>query len=167
MKKFIIGCICVTVTVAAIAAFGIWYWLIRETPTLGAALSVPMEVQTGATFTLTITTTNSHNQPVTLDSIDIDDSFLAGFQVVTIVPEPGDTSHLQLLNQRSWVFDKAVAPGGTLSVTFTLKAIADGHFTGDVDVCNPAQDFKTFLADVLVMANKPDKADKPAVNSRP
>lgn len=106
--------------------------------------------------------TNSYDKPVTLDSVDVDDAFLAGFQVVTVVPEPSDTSHLSLGHQRTWAFGKVVPPKETLSVTFTLRAIAEGHFSGDVDVCNPSQDFKTVLADVVVTdkhANKTDAAN--------
>ncbi len=150
MKKIIIICLSAAAVIAAMLAALIWFWFIRELPTLDATLSAPSEVEMGSTLTLKITTTNSHNKPVTLDSIDIDDAFLKGFQVVKINPAPSGTTHIPFTQQRSWDFGKAVSPRGAFSVTFQLKAVADGHFSGDVDVCNPNQDFKTLLADVVV-----------------
>lgn len=45
---------------------------------------------------------------------------------------------------------KDVQPGESLAVTFRLKSIAGGRFSGDVDICNPNQDFTTLFADVVV-----------------
>ena len=115
-----------------------------------AALSIPPEVQLDAPVTLVITATNTHEKAVTLDSIDIEDSFLAGFQVVDIDPPPEETMHLPFVNQRSWTFSRMLAAGEACSVSFTLKPVVAGHFSGDVDVCNPNQDFTTLFADVVV-----------------
>ena len=40
-----------------------------------------------------------------------------------------------------------VQPGETRSVTFQLRPVAEGRYSGDVDVCNPNQDFQTLLVD--------------------
>lgn len=155
MKKVIIGCLGAVAAVVAIAAVITWFWFFRELPTLDANLSMASEVEPGANIIMTITATNSHRKSVTLDSIDIDDAFLSAFQVVTVDPEPSTTSHVPFAQQRSWSFGKEVPPGGKLAVSFTFRAIAEGHFSGDVDVCNPNQDFKTLLADVVVKQKLP------------
>lgn len=113
-----------------------------------------------STVTMVIAVTNVHSTPVTLDSIDIDDSFLAGFQIVSITPKPDDTTRVPILKQRSWEFGKPIPPGGSLSVIFTIKAVAEGRFSGDVDICNPNQDFKTLLADVIVKKQVPGNSSE-------
>jgi hypothetical protein len=67
-----------------------------------------------------------------------------------VKPEPDDTSDIPFLDQRSWAFGRSIAAGERLEVTFSLRPIEPGHFTGDVDVCNPNQDFSTVYADVVV-----------------
>ena len=150
MKKVVIGCLGAAVLfVVVVVVVGVvaWSFLFRELPVLDATISVPAQAALDSTVTLVVATTNAHKQAVMLDSIDIDDSFLTGFQVVSIDPQPTETAHMPLLNQRSWSFAK---PGGSFSVTFTLRAVVEGHFSGDVDICNPNQDFNTLLADVVV-----------------
>lgn len=150
MKKTLLACLGVTIILVFVVIAGLWFWLFRELPVLEASLSLPPEVHRDAEVTMAITVTNTHDQPITLDSVDIDDSFLHGFQVVAIDPEPTDTMHVPLADQRSWGFARPVSPGESLALTFRLKAVMEGHFSGDIDVCNPNQDFKTVLADVVV-----------------
>lgn len=149
MKRLIIGCLGATAFLVAVAGFALWFLLFRELPVLDTTLSLPSEVAMGSTVSMVITATNPHKVTVILDSVDMDDSFLAGFQVVNIVPEPTDTMHVPLINQRSWSFEKQVAPGESISVAFVLKPVMEGHFSGEVDVCNPNQDFTTVYADVI------------------
>jgi hypothetical protein len=153
MKKIILGCLGVVVLVIVVGAGLIWFWLFRELPMLDASLSLPNEAALDSTVTMVITATNTHETPITLDSIDIDDAFLSGFQVISIQPASTDTTHVPIANQRSWDFGTIVQPGGSISVAFQLRAVTQGHFSGDIDVCNPNQDFKTLLADVVVKKN--------------
>jgi len=148
MNKTVVGCLIAAALAVILPVLAIGIWLVREAPMLDASLSVPPQVALDSTAIMVVTTTNPHPKPVTLDSIDVDDSFLAGFQVVRIDPEPVDTMHI--FGQRSWTFDQSVAPGDSLEVRFELRAVQEGHFSGDVDVCNPGFDFMTVVADVVV-----------------
>lgn len=148
MKKIVFGCLGTALLILIALAGLIWFWLFRELPTLHATLSMPSEVELGSTLPMVITANNDHESPIILDSIDVDDSFLSGFQVVSIDPRPTGTMHI--FGQRSWDFGQSVMPGTAMVVRFELKAVQEGHFSGDVDVCNPSQDFETLLADVLV-----------------
>lgn len=150
MKKVVIGCLGALALAAAGGAFLVWFWLFRDLPVLEAALSLPLEAETDSTVTMVVTVTNVHKRAVTLDSIDIDNGFLEGFQVVSIEPRPTDTMRIPVIDQRSWEFGRAVAPGETVAVTFTMRAVAAGRYSGDIDVCNPNQDFKTLYADIIV-----------------
>lgn len=157
MKKVLVGCLGVALLLVVLVVAGLW-WLFRASPELEATLTLPFEAQVETPVALVITARNPHAKPVTLDSIDIDDAFLAGFQIISIEPEPGDTTELPFLEQRSWAFKKVVPPGESMTVTYTLRPVTEGRFTGSVDVCNPAQDFKSLFADIIV---------KPAVVAEP
>jgi|GEM_PF-1767834 len=157
MKKNVIGCLGGAVLFVVIFAVVVGVWLSLEFPVLNASLSVPTQASRDATIAMVITATNDHDKPITLDSVDIDDSFLEGFQVISIHPEPTDT--MKIFGQRSWFFERSVDPGESLEVRFELKAVMEGHFSGDVHVCNPNQDVKTLIADVVVRkedANEPE-----------
>jgi len=104
---------------------------------------------------MSVTVTNPHAQAVTLDSIDVSKSFLSGFQVVAVDPAPTETYDIPFTDQRSWTFNHEVLPEQSLSINFELKAVQAGHFSGEIDVCNPNQDFRTLYADVLVLDREP------------
>ncbi|MEM0926429.1 MAG: hypothetical protein AAGJ83_10365 [Planctomycetota bacterium] len=147
MKKWAIGCsVFVVLGFVLIAAFGIW--LLRVLPVLEASVSAPVVVQQGDEFVMTVTAANSDRQPIVLDSIDISDEFLAGFRLVEVQPEPIDT--MSIFGMQSWEFGESVAAGDSIDITFTFQAMQPGQYVGDVDVCNPNQDFTTAIADVLV-----------------
>ena len=147
MKQIAIGCLAAVVLMAVfLTAVGLW--LLRELPVLTPSISAPSVVQLDSELKLVVTASNSHTESIVLDSIDIDDSFLEGFQVVEIAPVPKDTMHI--FGMRSWEFGITVSPGESQEVEFTMKAVQEGHFSGDVDVCNPNQDFTTVIADVVV-----------------
>ena len=153
MKKFAIGCVAVVLLAGVIGVIFVVAWFVHDKPMLDAHLSLPNKVALDAPLTMLITTSNSHPKAVTLDSIDIDDDLLEGFQVVSITPEPTDTMHI--LGQRSWSFGQRVKPGESLPVRFEMTAVVEGHFSGDIDVCNPNQDYHTLLGDVVVRKGEP------------
>jgi hypothetical protein len=164
MKRILVGCLGVAAVGIVVAGVAFWYLFVRELPTLEAELKVPLEAELNADIAMTITVTNPHPAAVTLDSIDVDNALLAGFQVIAIEPRPLDTIRVPFVDQRSWSFDRAIPPGESLTVNFTLKPVVEGRFSGDVNVCNPNQDFKTLLADIIV--RKPPDPASPAGSSR-
>lgn len=127
-----------------------WCCIFRMSPRLDAALSAPQEVRLNSTVTMIVTATNTHEKPVTLDSIDISDAFLEGFQILDIQPRPAETSHIPLCKMQSWEFGRTLDPAQSMTVTFRLKPAARGHFTGDIDITNPAHNSKTLYADIVV-----------------
>ena len=139
---FLLGCLLIGGCTA-------WF-LLQDSPVPGGSISAPVEVAVGDEFEMTVTVTNPNDATVTLDSIDIYYSFLDGFQVVSVSPSPGDTTDFEMLDFRSWDFGNTIAPGDELDIVYKLRAIQPGHYSGDVDICNPAQDFTTVLADIVV-----------------
>ena len=123
---------------------------------LDCSLSAPSKVELGDEFDLTVTVNNPYASNVILDSIDIYDSFLDGFDVLSVSPIPESGKDYDALDFYSWDFDKSFASDEKLEITYSLRATKVGHFEGDVDVCNPQQDFKTLVADILVEEGTPD-----------
>ena len=158
MNKYLIGCLGVAFVVGLSVVAAILFFLFAEFPMLESSVSMPAETSLGEVVTMVVATTNTHTKSIALDSIDVGDSFLDGFQVVSINPEATDTLHV--FGMRTWFFSERVAPGDSLDVRFELKAVMEGHFSGDVDVCNRAQDFTTHIADIVVR-----KADESPVDT--
>lgn len=150
MKQVLVGCLVVFVLVILVAGGLFWYVFLHDLPTFTGAISAPSQVTAGDTFSFAVIASNPHPDAIELDSIDVADSFLAGFQVVLVEPKPLRTFQIPLTNQRSYGFDQRVEANGSATVTFTLRAVQKGHFSGDVDLCNPHQDFHTLVADVVV-----------------
>ena len=101
MKKVWLGCLGALGLMALTGGWLIWFLLIREGPVLSATLDVPQQVKQGDIVRMKVLTFNPNKRSITLDSIDIDDSFMAGFQVVRVEPTPKDTLRLGILRQRS------------------------------------------------------------------
>ncbi|MGI9455310.1 MAG: hypothetical protein ACR2NU_02045 [Aeoliella sp.] len=137
--------------VVIVCAIGI-AWLLVEKPKLDAKLTCPRSVIVGETFDLVLETRNRHSDSIILDSIDVDTGFLSGFKIVSITPQPMEPYDIGIIGMRSWGFGESVSPGESLTVTFTLTAVKQGHYKGDVDVCNPNQDFTTVIPNVDILA---------------
>ena len=148
-KYVVIGALAVLVIACACGAVFFWYLLVRELPTLDAELSIPSTAVVGEPIEMRVITSNSHSESLTLGSIDIDGAFLAGFQVLGIDPEATGTFHIPVIDQRSWSFDKPVPTDERLVVTFDLRCINAGHFTGNIDACNPNNDCASMFVDVV------------------
>jgi hypothetical protein len=149
MRKLALGCL-VIAGVAVFSVFSVAKYALRELPMLESELTAPSMVTLDEPITLVVTATNKNQEAVTLDSIDVDNAFLSGFQVLEVNPEPTESSDIPLLDQRTWAFGRSIPPGGQVAVAFKLKPVQTGHFVGDIDVCNPTQDFSTVYADIVV-----------------
>lgn len=132
-------------------------------PTFEVALAIPDELTVGQTFALGVDVKNPHGSAITLDSVDVDDKILKGFQVMSVEPSAKDTMHVPVVNQRSWTFGTSVPAATTHRVTFKLKPLQAGRFSGNIGACNPGQDCGNTFADLVVGLRKP----APPVAERP
>jgi len=150
MKGVIVGCSIFGIILLSAVGVGLWFFLFRVQPLADATLSIPSSAEIDHPIEMVVTTSNPHAEPVIVDSIDISDSFLEGFQVRTVEPAENETMDVPFVDQRAWIFSHTLAPGASKAFTFTLNPVLVGHYSGDVDVCNPNQDFNTLLADVVI-----------------
>lgn len=146
------------VLAAASLAMGCDYLSIK--PTFEVSLVVPPEIVATEPFVLGVDVKNPHGSAITLDSVDVDAALLKGFQVISVEPSPKDTIHVPVLNQRSWSFETPVPAGTTHRVTFRLRPLNVGRFTGNVGACNPGQDCASAFADLVVTPKKPRAIEK-------
>ncbi|MGI9470213.1 MAG: hypothetical protein ACR2NZ_01690 [Rubripirellula sp.] len=148
MWKFIGGFVCGSIFTVVVGGLAAFVFLIHELPNVTSSMTCAPSAEVGEPVELSVTATNDHDEALVLNAIDIDEAFLEGFQVTSVDPEPIEES--RSFGMRRWTFGRDVEPGETVEVTFTMNAAIPGHYVGDVDVCNPNEDFTTHVADVVV-----------------
>lgn len=169
MKHALAGCITAALLGAVASVVLLLMYLLYEPPLLSASLLAPTRVALDSEFELVVTVSNPHPKPMTLDSIDLYEDFLEGFQVLSITPEPSDSNAYG--GMRSWEFGDSISPGDELKIRFELRAVEEGRFKGDLDVCNPKMDYRTLVPDIVVRKEKSGagaksgEADDPAAES--
>ncbi|MDR1283643.1 MAG: hypothetical protein LBK99_22905 [Opitutaceae bacterium] len=119
-----------------------------DLPPFQVQIEYPARVAHGETFRLAIRTANPHTSRTTLESIDIYDSLLSGFEIVEV--SPAAEAPQKTLDFHSFYFNRPLQPSDSLDVVFTLKAKRKGFHGGDIDVCTPMQDFATLSTGIVV-----------------
>ena len=118
-------------------------------PTLDVKLQAPGFVKLDEEFDLVLLIRNLEEQdPIELYSVDVDVTFLEGFEVLSIEPEPTGTEALGEWYQKRWLFQTPLKAGDSLTVTFRLKAARVGHYVGDIDVCDPEINYTTAIPNI-------------------
>lgn len=85
-------------------------------------------------FEVTAVVRNTLERARRITSVDIGASYLDGFVVCAIAPEPTTRSDGPVLGQQIQTMDVPLAAGASQNVTFTLRAAKQGEFQGDLTV---------------------------------
>ncbi len=117
-------------------------------PTFDVTLESPDTITMGEEFDLILTLSNNAVEPIQLDSIDIDRSFLTGFEVISVSPQSSADTFTQV--QHSWSFTETVPAGASLKATYRLKPIRNGRFAGSIEVYNATLDSSSAIAAIRV-----------------
>jgi hypothetical protein len=121
---------------------------------VGASVESPLDVVVGETFTLTIKVENQRgNDSFMLNDIDINDTYLSGFSVISVDPVPEEDQHVPIDNSQSYSFNVGIPSGESREFKFELRAEREGIFRGDVDICEGMR-FKTITAQTVVNAKE-------------
>lgn len=142
-----------TVVVSALWLVGIavfYYTISRKDPAFAVKMIVPPHVNVGDSIHVQMEVTNPSDSLLELDSIDIEDSLLGGFKVSSVFPAP--TATFTVMNSTTYSYAEVLSAGETFEISFVLEAVKPGIWTGDVDFCNPSQDYVTSSATVRVNA---------------
>lgn len=119
-----------------------------EEPDFAVAADYPAEVGVGDEVTIAVTVGNTGNATATVGSIDVYDSFLDAFEVVAVEPAPTDTT--SIFDFTTFSFSQPIEAGGEWNVSFRLKAREEGEFEGDLDVCDPDENFVTEVLSIRI-----------------
>lgn len=100
-----------------------------------AVVDAPALVRKGEPFKATFTVHNSADEVQVLESLDIDDAWLAGVTITASDPAYTDAMHVPLDNTWSYSYGQAIPPGGSIEVTLQAVGTKPGTWRGEVDVC--------------------------------
>jgi hypothetical protein len=136
------GCLVVLVCIigAIVLGFGGLYWLGSQSPeNVTVQVEIPSQAQVGDPFEFDITVTNSGPESVQLFSTAISMNFLNGIIIDRTNPQFTETNQYDALGGGetfiNYYFSQSIAPGETLKVVFSGKAVSTGVFSGNMDVC--------------------------------
>ena len=113
----------------------------------------PTSVGVGDEFDVEIEVINSSDGELAIRSVDLEETFLGGFEVISFKPAAEDTD--AMLGWMTWYLDPiSISPGGSQSLTIRLRATDGGIFLGDLDVCTPNETFTTYPVSIRVQADE-------------
>ncbi len=146
----------VTVAITFVATTILWigviiglYWFYYGSePPFRVALSHPGDVALGSEFAVAVTVENSSDEAATLGSIDIYDSLLDGFELVS--SRPAFVGVDDVLNFQTLWYRAELQPNVPLAVTLTFRAMRPGRHGGQLDVCTPTEVCTTVYATIAV-----------------
>lgn len=124
-----------------------WYYYGNEPP-FRVVLNHPAEVTLGSEFAVAVTVENASDEPATLGSIDIYDSLLDGFELIS--SRPAFVGVDDVLNFQTLWYQAELQPNVPLGVTLTFRATRPGRHGGQLDVCTPTEVCTTVYATIAV-----------------
>ena len=135
------GCGCLVILMLALVTIGgIFFFrakkVVREEPRFEISIKRPDSIEAGGTFDLEIDLNySSGSQALKSFEIDLPLSYLEGFEVVAVDPEP-----LKIIDNepfeptRSYRFERQVRPGEQFEAAFQLQALEPGSYSGELGV---------------------------------
>jgi hypothetical protein len=81
--------------------------------------------------------------------LDIYDTFLDGFEVVSVSPKP--KSKERIFGIVTYGFSRKLKPAESMAIEFELRAKETGIWTGGVDACTPTQNYVSDYAEIEVV----------------
>lgn len=152
MKKQIVLTALVTFVLTSVfwvaCLFGLYSWWANYQPDFIISVDAPARVTEDAIFQLVAKVENPTDETLTLGSIDIYDSLINGFEVMSVDPEPESTD--PSFGFATFYFSQELPPGAVHTVVFELRAVETGVWTGDVDFCTPSENFVTATKTIVV-----------------
>jgi hypothetical protein len=99
------------------------------------SIAAPRTVSIGQEFEVLLSITNTADEDQSLNSVDIENVYLEGIEVLGSDPEYYESFGIDMDNTVSYSYEINIRPGETLVVMFYCKAISAGKFEGKMDVC--------------------------------
>ena len=136
------GCLLILLCVIGVFLFGfgglVWLGL-RSPDNVSVSIDAPISADVGDDIEILITVTNTSSKPLELSSIDFSLNFLSGFTITSVDPPYSEISQYDALGGgetfQTYYFYRSIAPGDTLILVFSGRAVLQGDFSGTIDVC--------------------------------
>lgn len=141
-RKVILGVFAGLVVLCTIASVAIGLWgtslwqrVSEEPEGVRASVEAPSLVVQGEPFIIGIAVENLSGEPKLLDSVDIDEGYLAGIDVMEAEPAFSESLPLPFGGVQSFTFEQNIPAKQTLIVRLTAQGKVVGEFSGTIDVC--------------------------------
>ncbi len=118
-------------------------------PPFRVSVRSPERVFRGEEFRVELDVENAGPEPITVASVDVYDSFLAGLELID--SEPAYRTRDHTLNFETLWLERPLAPDETLSVRLRLRAVESGLHGGHIEVCTRQERCTTVYAAVGVL----------------
>ncbi len=146
--------ICVTLclpctVISAITGGGFVSEIFGEPENVNIEVRSPTTVTKGEAFTIEVQVENLADQPQSLNSIDINLEYLAGFDIQKTAPPFIES--IPNFGIHSYYFEQKILPGDTLVVELSTIGGQVGDFSREIGVClNSASSCSTFVTQTVV-----------------
>lgn len=134
----------------SVLLFAYWDFSLNP-PAFLVNIESPDEVALNQEFELVISVTNVSDSEITLGSIDIYDSLLDGFEIISIEPKPREIS--KIMGFHSSYFYYPLSAQEQFMGSYTLRAKEEGLWIGDIDSCTPFVNFVTVSKAIKVTSD--------------
>jgi hypothetical protein len=136
------GCLIsvVCLIVGAISGIGWLLWPAKAPENVALHVNIPVQVDVGDEILTEVTVVNNSTQPFELLSINFSGEYLHGMVISSSTPAFESAIQRQPVGvvYQSYSFHQSIAPGESLTVTFTGEAIHAGDYAGEIHVCADA-----------------------------
>jgi hypothetical protein len=128
----VVVCCCLTI----VGIIGVLSYFGREPENVSVEYEMPSVVKNGQTFDLILKITNSGNESITVEDIDLDEalggSILDGS--VVLETEPDMERDYSVTGLKTFYYKQPIGPGETKTVTFHLQATTVGEYGGSIGI---------------------------------
>ena len=133
---WVVGVIVICLCLACATVFGVFLYFGREPEGLSLSYSIPATVHVNDEFDFVLTITNTGNETIAIDEIDLDEYFGGSILdgCVVLETDPDMERDYSLEGIKTFKYNQSIAPGETQEVTFHLQAVNAGEYGGSVGV---------------------------------
>ena len=99
--------------------------------TIDSSRAVPLNEP----YLVRINVENLTAETQTIDSIDIQHTYLEGVRLIEATPNYTDSFDLIIIDYQSYTFETPIQGNETIVIDFVFEGETEGTFAGDIDIC--------------------------------
>lgn len=134
-----VGALVAAGVICVLAVGGSFFAIIRATEppdTATATVDYPFTAVVGDVFDITVDTTNTSNETITLSEVWIYDSYLDGIAITGSDPSFSGSEYDDLFVAAwEYYFEIPLEPGASQQIVFEATALRAGDYSGEIEIC--------------------------------